>query len=143
LYPKDNQGNLPEARVARGLAIFEADRDLVIECDGVVADFTPFRGPSADPGTVWEFGFGQGLGKAVAAFSRDRRFLKERMLELPMLVDGRAIEDFGFCDNLMLTGSNLDGHPERIERTVGGLYGSFDEALDACLDALRKRARTQ
>lgn len=36
-----------------GLRIDEVDRDLVIECDGVVADFTPFRRPSADVGTVF------------------------------------------------------------------------------------------
>jgi nucleoside 2-deoxyribosyltransferase len=140
LYPKDNQVDMPTEKFAHGLRIYEVDRDLVRECDGVVADFTPFRGPSADVGTVWELAYGLGLGKAIAAFSRDRREYKTRLLEWLPQQDGRAIEAFGMADNLMLTGSNLSAGPGRIEQTVGGLYGSFDEALDACLEALRSDA---
>jgi len=140
LYPKDNQGGIPETPFERGFAIFEADRELVLECDGVVADFTPFRGPSADPGTVWEFAFALGLGKAAAAFSHDRRDYRDRLVEWPQAHDGRAVEAFGMADNLMLTGSNLAAHPERRERTVGGLFGSFDDALDACLALISRRS---
>jgi nucleoside 2-deoxyribosyltransferase len=139
LYPKDNQADLPADPFARGIAIFEADRDLVLACDGVVADFSPFRGPSADVGTVWELAFAQGLGKAVAAFSTDRRFYAERLPEWLPVHDGRTIESFGMCDNLMLTGSNLDGDPARRAQTIGGFYGSFVEALDACLASIRRR----
>jgi nucleoside 2-deoxyribosyltransferase len=139
LYPKDNQLDMPADRLAQGLRIYEVDRDLVIECDGVVADFTPFRGPSADVGTVWEMGYGYGLGKAVAAFSRDRRDYHVRLPEWLPEHDGRAIESFGMADNLMLTGSNLTAGPDRITQTVGGLYGSFEEALDACLAVIRAR----
>jgi nucleoside 2-deoxyribosyltransferase len=138
LYPKDNQGGLPEEPFARGFRIFEVDRDMVLDCDGLVADFTPFRGPSADVGTVWELGFAQGLGKPVAAFSRDRRDYRDRLPEWLPTDDGRAIESFGMADNVMIVGSNLAGIPARVERTVGGLYGSFEEALDACLDVLRR-----
>jgi len=139
LYPKDNQVDMPADAFAHGLKIYEVDRDLVHECDGVVADFTPFRGPSADVGTVWEMGYGYGLGKAVAAFSRDRREFKTRILEWLPKLDGRAIEAFEMADNLMLTGSNLTAGPDRRSQTVGGLYGSFEEALDACLVVLRAR----
>ena len=138
LYPRDNQGGLPVEPFARGFAIFEVDRDMVRACDGIVADFTPFRGPSADVGTVWEFGYAQGLGKAVAAFSRDRRIYRDRLAEWLPQPDGRAIESFGMADNVMLVGSNLCEEPDRVARTVGGLYGSFDEAIDACLHALRR-----
>ncbi len=139
LYPKDNQVDMPSDRVAHGLKIYEVDRDLVIECDGIVADFTPFRGPSADVGTVWEMGYAYGLGKAVAAFSRDRREFKTRILEWLPQMDGRAIEAFGMADNLMITGSNVTAGPDRSAQTVGGLYGTFEEALDACLTVLRAR----
>jgi hypothetical protein len=43
------------------------------------------------------------------------------------------------ADGLMLVGSNLNGRPERRGQTAGGLFGTFDEALDACLDELRRR----
>jgi nucleoside 2-deoxyribosyltransferase len=65
-YPFDNALLPPADPFEHGLAIFARDRDMVLECDGVVADFSPFRGASADVGTVWEFAFAQGAGKAVA-----------------------------------------------------------------------------
>jgi len=136
LYPKDNQIGMPDDPYAHGLRIFEVDRDMVLECDALVADFTPFRGPSADVGTVWELGFAQGLGKPVAAFSRDRRAYRERLMEIFPQEDGRLIEAFGMVDNLMLVGSNLTGGPDRFARTVGGLFGTFEEALDAVLATL-------
>ncbi len=140
LYPKDNQADLPEEPFARGFAIFTVDRDMVLECDALVADFSPFRGPSADVGTVWELGFAQGLGKVVAAYSHDRRVYRERLADFPpMFVPGRAVESFGMADNVMLVGSNLAGEPERVAETVAGLYGSFEAALDACLASLARR----
>jgi nucleoside 2-deoxyribosyltransferase len=139
LYPTDNQVDLPQERFEHGVAIFEVDRDMVLACDGLVADFTPFRGPSADVGTVWELGFAQGLGRAVAAFSRDRREYQERLPEWLPAPDGRAVEGFGMADNVMLVGSNLAGRPERRAQTVGGLFGTFEEALDACVAELRAR----
>jgi nucleoside 2-deoxyribosyltransferase len=137
LYPKDNQHGMPETPFEHGFAIFEVDRDMVLACDGLVADFTPFRGPSADPGTVWELGFAQGLGKPVGAFSRDRRFYDVRLAEWFPRTDGTKIETFHMADNLMLTGSNLAGQPQRVAQTVGGLFGTFEEALDAVLAQLR------
>jgi nucleoside 2-deoxyribosyltransferase len=137
LYPKDNQLDLPDDPYAKGFAIFEVDRDMVLACDALVADFTPFRGPSADVGTVWELGFAQGLGKPVAAFSRDRRVYAERLPDWHVSTGATHVESFGMADNVMLVGSNLVGGPDRVARTVGGLYGSFEEALDAALEALR------
>jgi nucleoside 2-deoxyribosyltransferase len=139
LYPKDNQVDMPAEKIAHGLKIYEVDRDLVIECDGLVADFTPFRGPSADVGTAWEMGYAYGLGKAVAAFSRDRRDLRTRILEWMPQADDDSVEAIGWADNLMLCGSNVTAGPERMAHTLGGLYGSFEEALDACLTVLRAR----
>jgi nucleoside 2-deoxyribosyltransferase len=139
IYPFDNE--LPAAAdpFERGLAIFARDRDMVHECDGIVADFSPFRGASADVGTVWEFAFAQGIGKAVAAFSRDRRDYAERLPKFWTASENEDVEAFGMAEGLMLVGPNLNGRPERRERTVGGLFGAFDEALDACLDELRNR----
>ena len=34
-------------------------------CEAIVADLTPFRGPSADVGTVCEVGFARALGLKI------------------------------------------------------------------------------
>jgi nucleoside 2-deoxyribosyltransferase len=138
-YPFDNALLPPADPFEHGLAIFARDRDMVLECDGVVADFSPFRGASADVGTVWEFAFAQGAGKAVAAYSRDRRDYRDRLPAFWTASEHENVEAFGRADGLMLVGSNLNGRPERRGQTAGGLFGTFDEALDACLDELRRR----
>ena len=38
------------------------------QCDAVVANLTPWRGPGADPGTAFEVGFAAALGKPVLAY---------------------------------------------------------------------------
>src|SRR3569833_149741 len=38
-------------------------------CAAVVANLTPFRGPSADVGTVYELGFARGLGLRVFGYA--------------------------------------------------------------------------
>jgi nucleoside 2-deoxyribosyltransferase len=85
------------------LAIGSANQRLIRGCQLVVANLTPFRGPSADAGTVWELGFARGLGLPVFGYSnlarefasRTRAFLREHP-------DGLAVESFGLADNLML-----------------------------------------
>lgn len=80
---------------------------MIHECDIVIANLSPFRGPEPDSGTVWEVGFAQGLGKKVLAYSTDMRTLKEKTQAILNLGDasrdtsGMAIEDFGLTHNLM------------------------------------------
>src|SRR5258708_1215749 len=38
-------------------------------CDALIANLTPFRGPSADVGTVFELGFMRALGRKVFGWS--------------------------------------------------------------------------
>src|SRR5262249_16965234 len=102
-------------------------------------NLTPFRGPSADAGTVWELGFARGLGLALFGYSsvardfaaRSRAFLRGQP-------DGLAVESFGLFDNLML------GHA--IERSGGGFVAKSARrarryrdlaAFEECLAAAR------
>ena len=39
--------------------------------DAIIANLTPFRGPSADAGTVYELGYMAGRGKLCLAYSND------------------------------------------------------------------------
>jgi nucleoside 2-deoxyribosyltransferase len=45
-----------EAKLERGHRIYQANRELMDSCDAIIANLTPFRGISADPGTVYEVG---------------------------------------------------------------------------------------
>ena len=46
-----------EAKPERGHRIYQANRELMDSCDAIIANLTPFRGISADPGTVYEVGY--------------------------------------------------------------------------------------
>ena len=106
LSPMDNEvsGNHPHQIAQR---IKEANIALIKECDVVIANVSPFRGPEPDSGTVWEIGYAQGLGKKVLAYSSDMRTLKEKTQAILGLGDsphdkeGMEIEDFYLTHNLM------------------------------------------
>lgn len=115
VYPIDAELELPgRSKREAGLRIGKANQDLIRSCDIVVANITPFRGPSADVGTVWEMGFAAGLGRRVFAYSNDPRQFTERSRQLFPLdqqteelrdADGMLVEDFDLADNLMIESS--------------------------------------
>ncbi|MFQ3623072.1 MAG: nucleoside 2-deoxyribosyltransferase [Acetobacteraceae bacterium] len=94
---------LPAAGEAmqRAFAIAAGNEALIRSCVALIANLTPFRGVSADVGTVYELGFARGLGLALYAYTNEARDYAARVLERP---DGMDIEDFGLSDNLMLEG---------------------------------------
>jgi nucleoside 2-deoxyribosyltransferase len=114
LYPLDNElpagGNPSDA----AMRIFEANRAMVARSDVLICNLTPFRSPSADPGTVMELGLGLGLQKPVFGYSLASGSLLDRTLAADpsarrdarrgAWVDHRGdlIEDFGLVDNLMI-----------------------------------------
>ncbi|WP_439579012.1 nucleoside 2-deoxyribosyltransferase [Elioraea sp.] len=85
----------------RAFAISAGNEALIRSCIAVIANLTPFRGASADAGTVYELGFARGLGLGLYAYTNDPRDYAARVLDRP---DGLDIEDFGLSDNLMLEG---------------------------------------
>lgn len=96
LFPFDNEVNPPDSRL-----IFEANFKMIQECDAVVANVSPFRGPSVDPGTAWELGAAYALGKVITAYSDDLSDYKDRA-KLYNKEPYINIEDFGWHDNLMI-----------------------------------------
>lgn len=83
-------------------------------CDALIANLTPFRGPSADVGTVFELGFMRALGRPVFGWSTTTAPFTERTRQhCPTREadggwrdgDGLAVESFGCCDNLMIDGA--------------------------------------
>lgn|GEM_PF-5844939 len=45
-----------QAKPDRGHRTYKANSELMDSCDAIIANLTPFRGISADPGTVYEVG---------------------------------------------------------------------------------------
>lgn len=85
-------------------AIFSSNREMIRDADAVLANLTPFRGPSADAGTVWEIGFAHALGKPVIGYSNVAApFAARTRAFLAATPDGLKIEDFSLpSDNLMI-----------------------------------------
>jgi nucleoside 2-deoxyribosyltransferase len=90
----------------------------IAACAAVLADLTPFRGPSADVGTVYEIGYARGLGRPVFGYATVATPYTARVLHGmagPAVRDGPAwrdadgmlVENFGLHDNLMIDGAVL------------------------------------
>ena len=68
--PFDNEikpSLLPKHEAA--LRISVANEDMIRTCGLMIANMTPFRGPSADVGTAYEMGFARALGLPVFAYT--------------------------------------------------------------------------
>lgn len=111
LFPLDGEIALDGADGISAPAIFAANLDMMRSADAVLANLTPFRGISADPGTAFELGFAFALAKPVAAYSNHPGQLKHRARAAigpapqgpdSLMADGLHVEDFGHFDNLML-----------------------------------------
>jgi len=109
VFPLDNGVSNPVSRLAEGLAIGRANEAMITQCDMVLANMTPFRSPSLDPGTAFEIGFACARGKKIHGYSgssepfamRTRRLLAQSDTD-PYDRLGLEIEDFGMTDNLMV-----------------------------------------
>lgn len=109
LYPLDNA--VDPAAPDASLAIFRGNEAMMDAADAVIANLTPFRGPGADDGTVYELGFMAGRGKPCFGYTNDPSLYVDRVREFTgvtkregRLADsgGLTVEDFGLADNLMM-----------------------------------------
>jgi len=131
-----------------GLCISEINEDVIKSCKIVIANITPFRGPSADVGTAYEMGFAHALGKLVLAYTNMALPFTERTIEalndqVNRSDDGRLrdpkgmfIEENRLTDNLMIDGCiNANSKLLVVEDApVGQLYtylGGFEKCLVA------------
>ncbi len=111
----EDLGALPDEEAWQ--AIFRKDVAMMEECDVAIANLTPFRGPSADAGTLIEVGWFLGRGKPVFGYSNAAAPFSERSRRqveaVPDPMPGLAVEGFGLPDNLMIPGAVLagGGHP--------------------------------
>jgi nucleoside 2-deoxyribosyltransferase len=121
LYPLDNAVDLTASDAS--LAIFKGNEAMMDAADAIIANLMPFRGPSADAGTVYELGYMAGRGKLCFAYSNDPAPYAERVARFGNITkseqgdlidgDGLTVEDFGLPDNLMII-HTLDLHGARL-----------------------------
>lgn len=100
----------------------------IAQCDALIANLTPFRGPSADVGTVFELGFARALGRPVFGYSNCALPFTRRTLDHaatrggviggpgPIWRDGDSmlVEQFGLADNLMIEAAILQSGGELV-----------------------------
>jgi nucleoside 2-deoxyribosyltransferase len=149
VFPLDNAieeaGSFAPEALAR--AISHGNERLMRSCDLLIANCTPFRGPSMDVGTAFEIGFMRALGRPVLGYSNVAGDYAGRVKATPAEVQAawdhetrRAdVEDFGLAENLMIAIAVLDAGGEFVTRTVApdrvlSDLGAFCECL-----ALAKR----
>src|SRR5438477_9997589 len=105
-YPLDNVIDLTAADAS--LRIFKGNEAMMDAADAIIANLTPFRGPGADAGTVYELGYMAGRGKLLFAYSNDAAIYAERVARTHKLTKsqvghlsdgvGLTVEDFGLPD---------------------------------------------
>ncbi len=145
VFPFDTPPQVPPAERPYWMRIYLGNEAHIRSCGALIANLTPFRGPSADAGTVYELGFMKALGRPVMGYSnaaaafldRTRAFLGP---EARARADGgwedaeaMGLEDFGLADNLMIDGGieAAGGHFVRIEAADGRRWHDL-RAFEAC-----------
>jgi nucleoside 2-deoxyribosyltransferase len=108
--------------------IYRANLAMIRSADAGIVNLTPFRGPSADAGTVFELGLMTGLGKPCFGYTNDADDLLARTRRLgdarrdPAGIwrddDGMEIEDFGNADNLMIDAALAEHGAAPVRRRV-------------------------
>lgn len=118
VFPFDNEVKTFDSKVDTAKSIYNANINSIRDCNGVLANLEPFRGPSTDVGTAFEIGYAVSLGLPVVGYLGNRSSLdrqesnekfyfgdyseyKNRVInKLPH--DGMSVEDWDLYDNLMI-----------------------------------------
>ena len=128
LYPLDNVANFDQEKQKIAQDIFIANRNMIDECDIVIANINPFRGKEADSGTIWECGYASALGKIVYGYMDDTcdyvdsfaNAEKVKIYNEQYDANGMAIEDFNYPINLMIACSSqiIKGEFEDVLKAI-------------------------
>jgi nucleoside 2-deoxyribosyltransferase len=125
--------------------LYLADIEMMEQCDFVIANLTPFRGASADSGTLVEIGWFLGRGRPVFGYSNMAESFAERSIAqaaaVPDPIPGLAVEGFSLPDNLMVPGAVEYGGGMPITLPQDGISRRFDalDVFEACVAAVAAR----
>jgi nucleoside 2-deoxyribosyltransferase len=140
VYPLDAQfDSLSDlgSQVDMGHKTFDLMVELMDSCDLVIANLTPFRGPSMDVGTAVEIGYMHGCAKPVFGYTNVVKDYSERVEP-----DGFMVESFGLADNLMVEGPvhrtgavvvRVDVPPDKICTSLEGFTACVGQAAEILL----------
>jgi nucleoside 2-deoxyribosyltransferase len=147
ISPVDNELGalrLPPAETMKRIS--SSNEYLIRTSHLVIANLTPFRGPSMDVGTAYEVGFARALGLPVFGYSnvegtllqRTRYCLGAKVSERPSgnFEDSyqMMIENFDGFDNLMLVGALLSSGTDVVITAVPDAMRFTDlSGFEACL----------
>jgi nucleoside 2-deoxyribosyltransferase len=112
--------------------IFAKDLAMMEESDLIIANLTPFRGASADAGTLVELGWFLGRGRPAFGYSNCATPFEARntahMAAVPDPMPGLTVKGFGLADNLMIPGA--------LEATGGLEMVLPEDGRDRAFDSL-------
>lgn len=142
LYPLDADLEIDwetAPKPSQAQAIFQSNLALMDRADAVLANLTPFRGPSADAGTVWEIGYAFGRGLPVFGYSNCADpFAQRTRAFLAAAQDGLSVEDFALpSDNLMIHFA-LRAYFAHACADIWGDLRSFELAAARAAETLRQ-----
>lgn len=153
-----------EAGEPDAMEIFRANCARMRKADLGMFNLTPFRGPSADAGTVFELGFLFAQGKRVYGYANGPAVYAERVEAYagPLVVrdgrrwdrDGFEVEEFALSDNLMIEGAIREAggtvilvEEQAAEAVAGKRMSNTDQrlaafaAFEACLKVVASDAQ--
>jgi nucleoside 2-deoxyribosyltransferase len=145
LFPLDNQ--IDPSSGDASLQIFRGNEAMMDRADVIVANLTPFRGPSADAGTVYELGYMAGRSKLCLGYSNDPASYADRVARIAeiekradgQMVDsgGLTVENFDQIDNLMIVHAlEMHGYPiVKPQRAPSDIWHDLS-SFEACLRLL-------
>jgi nucleoside 2-deoxyribosyltransferase len=156
LFPFDNEVSPDAAGERIDKLIYRANEAMIRRADLGICNLTPFRGPNADVGTVFELGLLVGLGKRVFGYTNvaddylqrckaaDTAVTFDAVAEVWRDANRMTIENFGNADNLMVDNALADhgGYPmvryrARADAIFDDLTG-FEMCLRLAVEATSK-----
>jgi nucleoside 2-deoxyribosyltransferase len=146
-FPLDNKVNLESSSASR--KIFLGNKAMMDKAKAIIANLTPFRGPSADAGTIYELGYMAGCGKLCLGYSNDPSLYAERVAKFTdikksgkHLIDAAdlTVENFGLADNLMVIHAlELHGCPLIVPRMAAADTWHDLTSFEACVRLAAER----
>ena len=126
------------------MAIFHKDMAMMEACDIIIANLTPFRGASADSGTLVEVGWFLGRGRPIFGYSNSATLFADRSrMHVEVLPDPHpdlVVQGFGLPDNLMIPSAVLRGGGHPMVVPVDGKDRAFNalDVFERCVTAAAK-----
>jgi nucleoside 2-deoxyribosyltransferase len=139
------------SRKETGLKISAANEKLIRSCQAIIANITPFRGISADVGTVYEMGFARAIGLKVFAYTNVKTTFTQRNIAVfgnKLMRDENGylrdendmgVEEWELMDNLMLEGGiYASGGRLIVEEAPVDQVFTYLGGFEKCLVHVRK-----